>query len=852
MSLIGCSVIHKRFGTGEIVDATSDRVLVNFNGVTKPFVYPSSFEQGFLALVDESVSDQLVSDIQRKKETEEEAKRERLEKEEAERVKKEYAQRQQRMKGGVSVPIFSSVSKFCSDYREAVNKEIAYQKTAIRKKLRLTDGKFVQLRGTKYIYSFESGTELHYPDGTQIKLIIPPNYPYATILNCDGFTVLIASSVSLGRDVPSVEFTADATQLLEALNERLAEIALNPSAIAKQLILSGRKQICNQPFSATGQDKAVAMSLRQPITFIWGPPGTGKTETLAKIALAHMRRGHRVLMLSFSNVAVDGATLRVHAKDNHLHEGTIVRYGYPRMKELLNHEYLTSYRLALRNHPSLLKERTRLENERMAVSKHGGIYVEISRRLTGIQNQLIEEEKESVKRASFVATTVSKAIFDKEIYTQAFDVVIFDEASMAYIPQIVFSASLAKRSFVCMGDFSQLPPILENEDKTSILIPDIFQYTGINEAVESNKQHNWLCMLDTQFRMHPEISRFASNYMYCGSLKTDRSVKEKVSKITKQGPFEGLPIVLADLSGAMTVCKSLKDGSRINPLSAFASFSIAMKANENFEVGVISPYNAQARLLHALARDFAAFTGSEKLISCATVHQFQGSEKDIIVFDSVDCYRMPYPGMMLKSTSNNYANRLFNVAMTRAKGKFIAVGNYDYLGKRLPKLLMLRRLIQQYEGKPEFLEFQQIVSAIAENNNRFMKWYENQAKGTNAFISDIQNAQQSITIDVPAGVQRGHLVGSVVQALTKRADKIEITIRSDAPETIPKPLARFVRKDDYVLNPIAWIDKTITWFGEPLSAADFIVGDERVPTKYRPIIRIRGQHTAAVLRGFLR
>ena len=47
----------------------------------------------------------------------------------------------------------------------------------------------------------------------------------------------------------------------------------------------------------------------------------------------------------------------------------------------------------------------------------------------------------------FVATTISKATADKEIYKQQFDVVIFDEASMAYVPQVVFAAGLAKSFF---------------------------------------------------------------------------------------------------------------------------------------------------------------------------------------------------------------------------------------------------------------------------------------------------------------------------------------------------------------------------------------------------------------------
>ena len=77
---------------------------------------------------------------------------------------------------------------------------------------------------------------------------------------------------------------------------------------------------------------------------------------------------------------------------------------------------------------------------------------------------MLEQEKELVQEASFVATTVSKAVVDKTLYSQSFDLVIFDEASMAYVPQIVFAAGLASERFLCLGDFRQLPAIVQNPE----------------------------------------------------------------------------------------------------------------------------------------------------------------------------------------------------------------------------------------------------------------------------------------------------------------------------------------------------------------------------------------------------
>ena len=47
-------------------------------------------------------------------------------------------------------------------------------------------------------------------------------------------------------------------------------------------------------------------------------------------------------MVSYSNVSVDGAVLKI-ANMSDLEPGKIIRYGYPRMKEVLENEILTSY-----------------------------------------------------------------------------------------------------------------------------------------------------------------------------------------------------------------------------------------------------------------------------------------------------------------------------------------------------------------------------------------------------------------------------------------------------------------------------------------------------------------------------
>ena len=179
-----------------------------------------------------------------------------------------------------------------------------------------------------------------------------------------------------------------------------------------------------------------------------------------------------------------------------------------------------------------------------------------------------------------MATTVSKAIADKTIYADKFDVVIFDEASMAYVPQVVFAASLAARNFICVGDFCQLPPIVQSSN-TSILNRNIFDFCYIAAAVRQKHGHAWLCMLNIQHRMHPDIASFASQWMYGGLLLSDPNMENMRRPIAQAAPFAGRCMALADLSGMMSTCVKVTGESRINVLSALVAISLAAKAAEN-------------------------------------------------------------------------------------------------------------------------------------------------------------------------------------------------------------------------------------------------------------------------------
>ena len=759
--------------------------------------------------------------------------------------------RRQEKDKSVQIKPFASVADFCQAYRMALSAEISFIRMTGGKHILLQEGKRIGRDNGQFVYLLESEDELNYPEGTPVTIWKGQSQISGKILNCEAFSVYLISELDLGAEVEMLNISAEACYLLQSVSERLMDLSLEPSEIAQDLICNGLKEIDYRNSDiAKGQETAVRMSLEQPITFVWGPPGTGKTQTLAKIAWAHIDKGERVLMLSYSNVSVDGAILRVTSLKNDVFPGQLVRYGFPKDKRISEHPYLSSYNLAINNYPDLLKRRTQLQAEKKRLEKNDPKLIQVEKELNEIRRELRAAESQCVRNAKFVATTVSKAIVDKEIRNGAFDVVIFDEASMATIPQIAYAAKLARKNFVCMGDFRQLPPIVQSS-KESPLNADIFQYCGITQAVDQSSNHKWLCLLDTQYRMHPEIADFAGRSIYNGLLKSANGMTEKREKTVMAEPFAGRAMEFVDLSGTMSTCIKSSDDSHANVLSAFVTFSLALKAAQTQEVGIITPYHAQSRLLHAMVRDVNELEALPHAIKCATVHQFQGSEEDVIVYDAVDCYRLPFPGALIASTAGRYADRLFNVAMTRSKGKFICVANGSFMrNKGMSENLMFMQMLKSYRATAP------MIPEIIRPNDDLEKYYfdfvekENQV---DEFIKDLATARREVRIDIPDSPANSDInTTRIAQALAEAQSRgVKVFVRAESKKNLHPTLKYFAVENHYLTDPIALIDKTVTWFGMPESAACFKIEGRISAINNRPCIRFWGTHTAKILYGLL-
>ena len=726
-----------------------------------------------------------------------------------------------------NIPIFDTAI-------EAIRKEVKAQHNNKDDFIELKEGVAVRQSDDTCIYRFVCSDTSNLHRGLDCKLWINDVIYDAEILQVKKDMVFIKSNFACDT-VEFAELTFDLTFILLELIERLTEMEKKPGHVLKQLIFSEPYKNRRSGVLSLGQINAVKMALALVITFIWGPPGTGKTRTIAEICKRFYEEKLRVLILSQSNKAVDEILLKYKSLYNDWAVGEVVRYGNAESEELKSEKFLLSRELALLECPELQQRKEKIEKKLKDDRLSDDERIDLSEELDIIERNLKFEETAIVKQAIVVATTISKAVVDPVIFKEnKFDVVIVDEVSMVNIPQIFFSAGLADSKLICVGDFKQLATIAKSEDE--FLKKDIFNYCSIDAALAKGYPHEHMCMLNTGYRCHPQITKVCSEHMYHGKLKCHESVEKKVEHITDLNPVKGEPIVLADMNGLGALVTDTSLGTHgINIASAFVSFAFAVSNADLCNSGIITPYRNQEHLYKMLLKDSGV---SRIQLEASTVHKYQGSEKDYIIFDAVDTVPLKKPGRLLSAQNNDTANRLVNVALTRAKGKFVCVSDVNFFMSYKDETLLLHKLIAENQNSNKHIQKEQIADALMNINTPYMKFfYEEDAP--RSLFEDIKNAQNEVIVFMPHGVSVYTENNSeLTEAIhNKSFDNINLKIYHTPGELPPEGLEIFASENKYSKAPLIIIDEKIIWYGVELTKCRSTAGKKL-------IVRFKGKNTA--------
>jgi len=317
----------------------------------------------------------------------------------------------------------------------------------------------------------------------------------------------------------------------------------------------------------------------------------------------------------------------------------------------------------------------------------------IEQALRGLQDEISQLEQTVISGARAVFCTLTGLYAGnagKLLENQSFDAVIVDEISMALPPLIFLAAGRATRRVILVGDFLQLPPIVRGDTPVgdARLGRDVFRLAGLTKGLKADSTSPVLTSLDTQQRMRPEIADVARHLLY-NAAGLHLHDHPKVFEREPQPWLESLPkkpLVIVDTADLH--CWSGKQPgslSRFNFDSAKVAMEIAALAAARLSeppadsappIGIVTPFTAQRRLLTKLITDL----GLQAWVVAGTVHTFQGGQADLIIFDSVldEPY---YTARLCTPRDMDDVKRELNVAVTRARDKFVFVGSSQWLNK---------------------------------------------------------------------------------------------------------------------------------------------------------------------------
>jgi hypothetical protein len=465
-----------------------------------------------------------------------------------------------------------------------------------------------------------------------------------------------------GEIIETATIVVDQTAFLEALRRRMDDIstrrAINFNSTFADKVFTNEcvGELTLRPEGAVSlseeQRRFIGLALSAPIVWLWGPPGTGKTWTLTALVDELYSRNERTLILSNTNKAVDQVLLalckRVGREHAGLANGELIRVGRISHPELESDwiDFVLPAKIAerlsvdqrikiekLREEEEVLKQECKqLSGDFGTVSQgHSSTtsdnrirdiearLSQIANAISALQREIDEVAAQLVTKAKVVGTTITKTFLSPTMFSN-FSAVIIDEASMVLLPACYHAVGLAQTRVVISGDFRQLPPILPTEDADieKGMGGDVFERAGITRSIDADRGIQNLVMLKDQWRYPHAICDLVSHPMYGGRLRT--AVKRERTTPICPEPFRK-PISIIDTSdiGALAV-RHLTRGSRLNLGHALVLRNLIRRLidedvfREARQVGVITPYAAQAELLSGICHDL------EVDVDCGTVH----------------------------------------------------------------------------------------------------------------------------------------------------------------------------------------------------------------------------------------
>ena len=278
-----------------------------------------------------------------------------------------------------------------------------------------------------------------------------------------------------------------------------------------------------------------------------------------------------------------------------------------------------------------------------------------------------------------------------------FSLAIVDEASQVLEPGLIglLSSNQIER-FVLVGDHKQLPAVVQQNPEEARIDDPLLRSIGLTDCRQSlfQRLYNWevqqqrtqfIGTLNRQGRMHPDVASFASNHFYNAWLQPVPLPHQQETALCYDLPSQD---AIDDLLKTRRMVFFPDNGETTIDLALRIRRFYGKRFNPEKTLGIIVTYRHQIAAIREALPD----------ISIDTVERYQGSQRDVIIFD-VGVTRQYQLDFLTASTftddEGQVVDRKLNVALTRARKQMLVVGNATILRQNQ----LYRQLIDNYSVK---------------------------------------------------------------------------------------------------------------------------------------------------------
>ena len=258
--------------------------------------------------------------------------------------------------------------------------------------------------------------------------------------------------------------------------------------------------------------------------------------------------------------------------------------------------------------------------------------------------------------------------------------------------------------FILIGDYKQLPAVVRQNEKDTIIEHLLLNEIGLQDCRNSlferliktermQKRTDFIGILRKQGRMHPDIAEFPNMMFYRDEKlepvpcehQTETHIdyslpsEDELDERLKHHRMIFIP---------SQTCKRPEVSDKVNTEEARIVADIVRrihrfygeKFNPNTTIGVIVPYRNQIAIIRKEIEKWQIPVLNQ--ISIDTVERYQGSQRDVIVYSFTIQYRYQLAFLTANSLiedDGQVIDRKLNVAITRARKQMIITGHEETL-----------------------------------------------------------------------------------------------------------------------------------------------------------------------------